>query len=158
MAEVFSICIQKEESLDEPPYHYNRMPVGRVNLREGHGIDGDLKAGHHPKRQLNIMSQEMLNVLSDEGFRTNPGEMGEQLIIKGLDVDNLDEGTQLRIGAEAIVTVHKQREPCEWLAKIQGKSLKLAEGRVGVMASVTASGKVRVGDRVAVVKAVQAAN
>jgi MOSC domain-containing protein YiiM len=156
MAEVFSICMQKEVSLHERPYHYSRVPVSKANLRAGHGIEGDLKAGHHPQRHLNIMSQETLHVLADEGFRTNPGEMGEQLIIKGLDIDRLEEGTQLHIGAEAIVTLHKMREGCEWFQEVQGKSPKIVAGRMGIMASVTVSGRIRVGDKVAVVKAAQA--
>ena len=154
MAEIFSICYQVEASVDEAPYQFSRVPTNSVTLVAGHGIEGDRKAGHNPKRHLNIMSQETLQVLADEGFRTNPGEMGEQLIIKGLDVASLEPGTEISIGEQAVVRVNSLREPCDWFAKVQGKSAKSAEGRVGVMASVMTGGRIRLGDRVRVVKPV----
>lgn len=156
MAEIFSICMQEEASVHEPPYQYSRVPIRSAQLQSGHGIEGDLKAGHHPKRHLNIMSYETLQVLADQGFRTNPGEMGEQIIIKGLDVNKLEAGTELYLGDEAVIVVNEPRTGCDWFEQVQGKSPKQARGRMGIMASVTASGRIRVGDRVAVVKVVRA--
>lgn len=156
MAEIFSICTQETASVHESPYQYSRVPVGSAMLQAGHGIKGDLKGGHHPKRHLNIMSQETLQILADEGFRTNPGEMGEQIIIKGLDVNTLAPGTEIRVGNEAVITLNEPRTGCDWFEQVQGKSPKLVQGRMGVMASVTVSGRIRVGDKVAVVKAVPA--
>ena len=51
------------------------------------------KGGHHPDRQLNLMSYETLTILRGRGFYTEPGQMGEQIVIHQMDVDSLAEVT-----------------------------------------------------------------
>ena len=70
-------------------------------------------------------------------------------------MDSLEAGTQLQIG-DATVTITKPRTGCDWFEKVQGMSPKDAAGRMGQMASVTATGEIRVGDAVQVVEAVTA--
>jgi MOSC domain-containing protein YiiM len=152
MIEIYSLVYQPAKSPNKPPYRYTRGPVESVKLIAGHGIEGDHKAGCNPKRQLNIMSYETLLILREEGFKVNPGEMGEQIVIRGLDVATLSPGSHLQLGDSAVVEIGELREPCEWFQLIQGKSLKLAEGRVGVMARVIQTGIIRVDDPVKVLE------
>lgn len=132
-----------------PPDHYARVPVAVATLEAGRGIDTDRK-GKRPDRQLNIMALETLERLRAEGYRTAPGEMGEQVVIAGLDIDRLAGGTQLRLGDEAIIEVQKPRTGCDRLRHIQGCTLAAVAGRLGVLALVLHGGTVRVGDLVAV--------
>jgi MOSC domain-containing protein YiiM len=99
------------------------------------------------------MSLATLQALAQEGWQTGPGKMGEQIVIDGIDVAALEPGARLRLGASAVIEVNFLRTPCEWLAQIQDKNHEDAIGRVGVMASVIASGDVWVGDAVAVLPA-----
>lgn len=129
---------------------YVRVPAEQVTLVTGRGIDGDLKGGN-PKRQLNVMCYETLQGLDGEGFSVAPGKMGEQLIISGLDLVDLEPGTRVQIGTDAQIEVIEQRNGCERFEHIQGKSPSLAQRRLGVMAGVVQGGVIRVGDSVQVV-------
>ena len=152
MIEIVSLCYQPGKSEHKEPYRFNRIPVNTLNLIAGHGIEGDWKARRNPKRQLNIMSYETLEQLREEGFKTNPGEMGEQIVIRGLDVMSLTKGERLQIGDDAIIEITAERSPCEWLELIQGKPLEQAIKRVGMLAKVLDTGTIKVGDSIKVLQ------
>lgn len=152
MASVYSLVYQPSESVYAEPYHYNRVRIGEVKLIAGHGIEGDLKAGHNPNRQLNVMSYEALETLRAEGFRTDPGELGEQIILQGLDVRTLEPGDRLQLGDSAVVEFVKLRTGCDWFELVQGKPREQAAGRIGMMARVIVGGQVREGDAVTVLE------
>ncbi len=152
MSSIHSLVYQPEPSEHTPPYHYNRVPVDCVNLIAGHGIEGDRKAGHHPDRHLNIMSLDDVRSLAQEGWKTEPGQLGEQIVISGLDIASLAPGTRLQFGDSAVIEVVKLRTGCDWLELIQGKKPADAAGRLGVMARVVASGAVCTGAQVVVIQ------
>lgn len=144
---VASIVYKPEGSGTDPEDRYLRIPLDSANLIAGYGIQGDRKGGH-PKRNLNIMSFEALQALSEEGFSTLPGQMGEQIVVQGIDVGELAEGDRLQIGDQAWVEVVSHRTGCDHFEHIQGKSPQLAAGRMGVMAKVVTGGVIDVGDPV----------
>ena len=129
-----------------PQGHYTRVPIERVELAEFKGIVGDLRGGAG-KRQLNIMSAETLAELRAEGFRTGPGEMGEQIVVSGLDLMALPIGGRFRLGG-AVVEVTLPRTGCDRFEMIQGKPKGSVAGRLGVLARVVSGGAVAVGDAV----------
>ena len=147
-AKVASIVYKPEGGEPDPEDRYLRSPLRSAQLVVGIGIEGDRKGGH-PKRNLNIMSQETLDALQAEGFHTRPGEMGEQVVLRGLDVARLAAGDRLRLGDRACVEVVDQRTGCRRFEHIQGVSADAVAGRMGVMAVVVAGGPIRVGDPVA---------
>jgi molybdopterin adenylyltransferase len=154
MISITSIVYKPESADSDPEDHYIRIPLNSANLVAGYGIEGDRKGGN-PKRNLNIMSYETLETLREDGFSTLPGQMGEQIVIQGIDVGKLAEGSQLQIGDQALVEVVSHRTGCERFEGIQGKSPKLAAGRMGVMAKVITGGKIAVGDAVKLLQANQ---
>ncbi|MCA9911009.1 MAG: MOSC domain-containing protein, partial [Anaerolineae bacterium] len=135
------------------PYRFNRVAVATARLIAGHGIEGDWKAGRNPKRQINLVARETLDGLAREGYRTGPGEIGEQIVVRGLDLMALAPGSRLRLGESALIEITMARTPCDWLGLVQGKpdAPTAAQGRVGVMARVIEGGIVRVGDPVQVI-------
>jgi MOSC domain-containing protein YiiM len=152
MPHVVSIVYTPRDAPElRPQAHYARVAVDRVTLVENRGIEGDAK-GRPGRRQLNIMAAETLAELAAEGFRTAPGEMGEQIVVAGIDPATIAVGTRVRIG-EAVVEVTLPRTPCDRFEYIQGKPKQSAKGRLGVMARVVAGGEVAVGDPVRVVPA-----
>ena len=152
MAEIYSLVYKSSD--DDPPHNYNRTRAVGVNLIAGHGIEGDLKAGKHPDRQLNIMSYETLGGLNKDGFKTQPGELGEQIIVRGVDVNALAAGTRLQFGGSVVVEVVKQRTGCDRFEAIQGKPRTDAAARLGVLARVITGGIVRVSDPVIVLQTI----
>jgi MOSC domain-containing protein YiiM len=97
---------------------------------------------------LNIMSFETLEALHKEGFSTLPGQMGEQIVIQGLDVSKLVQGERIQFGDHACIEVVNQRTGCQRFEHIQSKSPQQAAGRMGVMAKVVTGGRIAVGDPV----------
>jgi uncharacterized protein YdeI (YjbR/CyaY-like superfamily) len=153
MIKIASIVYKPESVVSEPATHYARVPVDSANLILGHGIEGDRKGGN-PKRNLNLMSFETLEALREGGFSTLPGQMGEQIVVQGLEMGKLSAGDRLQIGDQALVEIVNQRTGCERFEHIQGKSRELAAGRMGVMATVITGGRIAVGDPVKLLRAV----
>jgi MOSC domain-containing protein YiiM len=98
----------------------------------------------------------MLDELSAKGFALGPGEIGENILTRGLDLLALPLGTQLHLGAEAIVEVTGLRTPCSQIdgyrAGLQQHlwSPRDAAGkrtrRAGIMSVVLRGGFVAPGD------------
>lgn len=137
---------------DKSSKDYLRVPAQRARLIANHGIEGDQKAGHHPDRQLNLISQEWLESIQPLGYKTGIGQFGEQIIIAGLAVETLQPGVRVQLGAEACIEVTKARTGCSRLEAAQGKSIE-GLGALGVMAKVITGGHIAVGDPVVVVEA-----
>lgn len=154
MISVTSIVYKPRGTTSDPQDHYFRIPLDSVNLIAGYGIEGDRKGGN-PNRNLNIMSFETLEALGEEGFSTSPGQMGEQLVIQGLDMAKLVQGDRIKLGDRACVEVINQRTGCQRFEHIQGKSPQQAAGRMGVMAKVVTGGRIAVGDSVKLLQSVQ---
>ena len=153
MAEIYSLVYKPEN--DDAPDHYTRIPLEHARLVEGHGIEGDLKGDGNPDRQLNVMSYETLVALGGEGFKTQPGQMGEQIIVRGLNINVLPAGARLQLGDSAVIEIIKLRTGCDRFEAIQGKPRTDAAGRLGVMARVVKGGVVAVGAEVKLLEAVE---
>ncbi len=124
---------------------FTRLPMMGARLVAGHGIEGDMKGGS-AKRQLNIMAHAKVQQLSKEGFEAAPGQLGEQLIVSGIDVDALPVGSRLQIGDSAIIEVIEPRTGCAKFERYQARKPVDAAGRLGMMAIVVADGDISVGD------------
>ncbi len=151
MTQIVSI-VYKPVGMEPPPDEYLRLDLDEATLIAGYGIEGDAKGGH-AGRQLNIMSYETLTNLRVQGFYTEPGQMGEQIVIHQLDVDNLPAGARLQLGAQAIIQIVKPRTGCDRFERCQRKPRTAAAGQMGMMADVIVGGVIRVGDPVKVLKA-----
>jgi MOSC domain-containing protein YiiM len=152
MPHVVSICYTPAGVERKPADHFARVVVAEAVLVEDFGIDGDAKGGSDKhgtnKRQLNVMFAETMAGLRAEGFKTDPGELGEQIVVAGVDEATLTPGTRLALGESAVIEVTMPRTGCDRFEHIQGKPRATAKGRLGVMARVVAGGVVRAGDPV----------
>jgi MOSC domain-containing protein YiiM len=146
-AHIVSI-VYRPQGTGRPQDRYSRVPTERVRLIEFHGIEGDMK-GSATRRQLNVMCAEVLAELGTEGFKVAPGEMGEQIIVAGIDPTQLVPGARVRLG-EAVIEVIEPRTGCARFEMIQGHPRQLVQGRLGVIARVVSGGAVAVGDGVEV--------
>ena len=150
MPQIVSIVYKPSNLEKRPADYYSRLAIDCAELVTGSGILGDTK-GKPSDRQLNIMFDEKVAELKREGFLTEPGQLGEQIVIKGLSVDKMQPGTQLRMGDSAVVELLEERTGCGRFEHIQGHPKELATGRLGYMARVVADGEIAVGEPVMVV-------
>ncbi|HEX3149977.1 MAG TPA: hypothetical protein VHR66_18005 [Gemmataceae bacterium] len=104
MAHIVSIAFTPRDVERRPTDYYARVPVERATLVEQRGIKGDVK-GAGGARQLNVMRAEVLSELAAEGRKVEAGQMGEQLVIAGLDADALVEGMQLQHGNTVVIEI-----------------------------------------------------
>ncbi len=129
---------------------YIRRSLEQAMLVEGYGIVGDRKGGN-PNRNLNVMDELTQAELAVEGYPTGAGMLGENIILGGIDLRTLPEGTQLRLGDKAVIRLGKARVPCEQLTPLDGRMPDSVHGRVGIMCRVVQSGRIKVGDPVEIV-------
>lgn len=150
-ASIFSIVYQpKDQKYDERLDYFIREPLTQATLLANHGIAGDDKAGRNPRRQINVLSYDWLMKRKREGYKTNPGDFGEQLIIRGLDVDKLVGKTRLQLGDTAVVEVTFPRVGCIRLDAAQGVSEVFVGKPIGMMLRVVNGGAIQVGDSVSI--------
>lgn len=153
----------------DPQHRFSKQPTEELTLLAGLGVEGDAHAGRlvqhlsrmakEPNtpnlRQVHLIHAELLELLATGGFVVAPGQLGENVTTRGIDLLGLSRGTRLRLGAAAVIEITGLRNPC---AQIDGLARglmaamldKAADGslirKCGVMATVVTGGEVRVGD------------
>jgi MOSC domain-containing protein YiiM len=110
-------------------------------------------------RQVHLIHAELHDELAAQGFVLKPGEMGENVTTRGVDLLALPTGARLRLGDAALIEVTGLRNPCLQLDGIQ-KGLMAATlardargglvRKAGIMGTVLTGGEVRPGDAIRV--------
>jgi MOSC domain-containing protein YiiM len=144
-----------------------------IRLLAGLGVEGDVHSGATVKhrsrvkrdasqpnlRQVHLIHAELHDELREAGFRISPGQMGENVTMRGIDLLGLPTGARLHLGGTAVVEVTGLRNPCGQLNGIEpglmAATLSRDEGgnlvrKAGIMGVVTEGGEVRPGDGVRV--------
>jgi MOSC domain-containing protein YiiM len=110
-------------------------------------------------RQVHLIQTELLDAMAAVGHRVLPGQMGENITTRGIDLLGLPRGTRLRIGDDAVVEVTGLRNLCAQieafqtglLAHVVGKHAdERIERKAGIMGIVIAGGVIRPGDTIEV--------
>ncbi len=150
MAKIKSIVYQPEGRRYADPFRdFMRVQVDSAELVSDHGIRGDHKAGRSKSRQVNLLTSDWLEEMEESGYRTAPGEFGEQIVVEGVRFSELKTGLRLAIGKSAIIELTKPRTGCERLEAAQGKPIPTPiKAAIGFMATVIAGGPLRAGDEV----------
>ncbi|MBX3086681.1 MAG: MOSC domain-containing protein [Anaerolineae bacterium] len=158
MPVIKSIVYKPEFAHQEPDSKgYLRLPLTEAVLNAGYGIAGDRKGGN-PKRNLNVMDAVTLAELAAEGYPAGEGTLGENIILDGLDLRTLPVGTLLRLGDDAVIRLGELRVPCHQLTQLDARMPDGVYERVGVMCRVVTTGKIKVGDPVEIVPAINSVN
>lgn len=152
---------------------FSKRNLDAIRLLTGLGVEGDAHAGRTVKhrsrvardptqpnlRQVHLVHAELHDELAAAGFTVRPGDIGENVTTRGVDLLSLPTGTRLHLGTAALVEVTGLRNPCAQLDAFQPGLTSAVLGRdehgglvrkAGVMAVVLADGDVRPGDAVRV--------
>ena len=143
-----------------------------IRLIENWGVEGDAHAGptdqhlYHIRkfgkqqnlRQVHLIHTELFDEVRAKGHEVRPGELGENISTRNVDLLRLPEGTRLRLGAEAVVELTGLRNPCRQVEDFQRGLLShlVEQGHAGVvrkggvMSIVLRGGIVRPGDPIAI--------
>jgi MOSC domain-containing protein YiiM len=121
----------------------NRVPLDArqsVQALENRGVEGDRHAKPNSKRAVLLMAEEIL-----DQFGLKPGDVREQVTVRGLDLHGLPSGTRLTVG-DAVLELMGECEPCERMDELrQGLKAEL-RGQRGRFARVVRAGPFSVGD------------
>ncbi len=154
-------------------HRFSKALKPEIVLIAGLGVEGDAHAGrlvrHRSRvkadpsqpnlRQIHLIHGELFDALADQGFRVGPGDLGENVVTRGLDLLGLPVGARLLLGDEAEIEVTGLRNPCGQIEAFQAGLLaavldRAEDGRLvrkaGIMGIVLRGGRVRPGDPVAV--------
>ena len=92
------------------------VPSARVTVN---GMEGDRQRNlkHHggPDRALCLYSMELIDALRAEGHPIEPGAMGENVLVRGVDWREMVPGVRLRLG-EAEIELTGYAHPCRNIA------------------------------------------
>jgi MOSC domain-containing protein YiiM len=151
---------------------FSKQPQPSLRFIAGEGIEGDAHRGattqhlylkrKNPAQpnlaQVHLFASEMLAELAALGFTLQPGEIGENILTRGIDLLAVPRGTKLHLGPEAVVEVTGLRTPCSQIDQHRhGLQQHLwgprdASGqktrRCGIMAIVLTGGVVRPDDAI----------
>jgi MOSC domain-containing protein YiiM len=154
-------------------HHFSKTNSLSIRLLEGLGIDGDAHMGERVKhrsrvakdpsqpnlRQVHLIHEELFDELVTKGFIVRPGDIGENVTTRNIDLLALPTGTRLHLSDSAVVEITGLRNPCIQIDRFQQGLMaatldKDADGKLirkaGVMSVVLADGDVRPGDTVRV--------
>ena len=152
---------------------FSKDPVAQIMLQAGLGVVGDAHAGTTVKhrsrvaidpaqpnlRQVHLVHAELFDDLRPLGFDLAAGDIGENVLTRGLALLDLPVGTRLHLGSTAIVELTGLRNPCAQLDGFQRGLTramidKAPDGAIvrkaGVMAVVVAGGVVTPGDAITI--------
>jgi MOSC domain-containing protein YiiM len=151
---------------------FSKTRCDALFLVEGLGVDGDAHEGRTVQhlsrvradpaqpnlRQVHLIHAELFDELAPKGFALAGGDLGENVLTRGVDLLGLPRGTVLAIGDTAI-RVTGLRNPCRQIeAFMPGLLAEMVERRpdgslrrkCGVMAVVERGGRIAVGDAIEV--------
>lgn len=151
-------------------HSFSKFAEDAIELVEGLGVQGDAHLGKTVKhrsrvardptqpnlRQVHLLHAELFDELMVAGFAVWPGDLGENITTRGIDLLGLSTGTRLHIG-HAVIEVTGLRNPCVQIDRFQQGLMAAvldrdAQGQLvrkaGVMGVVVAGGEVRAGDRI----------
>ncbi len=165
-ASVLAVC-------SDEGHNFSKPVKLSITLIEGLGVAGDAHLGktvqhlydkrRNPDapnlRQVHLIHAELFDELSALGMDVGAGEMGENLVTRGLDLLSLPRGTELSFKSGARIGVTGLRNPCKKLNVLHDGLLKAVlyktdEGRflskTGVMGVVLSGGEIVAGDEISV--------
>lgn len=154
-------------------HRFSKPVHEQITLVAGYGVEGDAHAGatvqHRSRvgvespppnlRQVHLIHHELFDELASDGFTVTPGQLGENVTTRGVDLLALPRGTRIRLGDDAEIEITGLRNPCKQINGLQAGLMKRLISRgddgevvrlAGVMAVVLSDGVVRAGDSLSV--------
>lgn len=144
-----------------------------IKLIAGRGVKGDAHCGetvqHRSRvardpnqpnlRQVHLIHCELFDELQSLGFTLCPGDLGENITTRGIDLLGLPTGTILTFAGAAVIRITGLRNPCAQIDRFRQGLLAGVTGidtqgnrvrKAGVMATVTRGGDVQPGDLIGI--------
>ena len=138
MGTVEAVCISRERGTV-------KKPVAEAELVADQGIVGDAHAGQG-HRQVSLLAAESIDTMKEKLPQIAQGAFAENIITRGLNLNEFGVGDRLRIGKHAVLEITQIGKECH-----EGCAIRTATGdcimpREGVFTRVHQGGRVKPGD------------
>ena len=124
-----------------------KQPVAAVTAVVEHGLDGDAHAGPW-HRQVSLLADESAARIRDAGVDIGPGDFGENLLTRGIELVALPIGTRLTVG-EALLEVTQIGKECHTRCAIFDAAGTCVMPTEGIFCRVVRGGRIAPGDPIA---------
>ena len=121
-----------------------KRPVDGINLRVGHGIEGDAHAGDW-HRQVSLLAEEEIEGMREKLPTLGPGDFAENITTRGIDLPSLPVGTNLVIGTVEL-EVTQIGKACHKGCAIMEQVGECVMPEKGIFAEVTKGGGITLED------------
>ncbi|MFH0786481.1 MAG: MOSC domain-containing protein [Pseudomonadota bacterium] len=125
------------------------VPEG--TLIEEFGLAGDAHGGPW-HRQLSLLALESIRKMQDLGLKVHPGSFAENITTEGITLPELPIGTQLRLGAEALVEVTQIGKVCHDRCAIYRLAGDCVMPKEGIFVRILKGGPVKSGDSIEILE------
>ena len=155
-------------------HSFSKQTVDVIRLLTGLGVEGDAHMGLSVKhrsrvaqnpnqpnlRQIHLIHSELFEELRGAGFHVEPGQMGENITTRGINLLGLPTGTKLFIGDTAVIEITGLHNPCSQIDNFQSGLLSAVLDhdengnlirKAGVMGIVLSEGEIQVEDSIQIV-------
>lgn len=143
---VVAISISKKKGIP-------KTNVQSAKLIENFGIEGDVHAGNW-HRQVSFLALESIDKMREKGLpNLRPGAFAENITTEFLELPNLEVGTRIKIGKNAILEITQIGKECHSKCAIFFKVGDCVMPREGIFAKVIRGGEIFVGDEIEILSA-----
>ena len=152
-------------------HSFSKQNKERIRFIAGLGVEDDAHMGSTVKhrsrvaqdptqpnlRQVHLIHAELFDELQESGFSVAPGQMGENITTRGINLLGLPTNTRLYIGDTAVIEITGFRNPCVQIDQFQPGLLSKVVSRdgqgglirkAGIMSIVLVSGQITPGDEI----------
>lgn len=156
-------------------HNFSKPVCDSITLVEGLGVEGDAHLGvtvqhlHDMRknpdapnlRQVHLMHAELFDQLAGKGITVQPGQMGENITTRGIDLLGLSQGTRLQFPSGAEIEITGLRFPCSKLNAIHPELLESVIDRSrkagkrpyplsGIMGVISRGGEITAGEGIVI--------
>jgi MOSC domain-containing protein YiiM len=124
-----------------------KVNIDRCMVLVEHGLADDAHAGKW-HRQVSLLADESIDKMRRVGLNVGPGDFGENLTTRGMELVSLPVGTRLRVGGETVLEITQIGKECHERCAIYYQAGDCVMPREGVFARVLEGGEVEVGDEI----------
>ena len=143
-----------------PKQSVNSAKLTKMGIPDDSNLFRFKKKKGDPDMAILLLTTAELDELNALGFSFQPGDLGENILLKDIDFNHLKPDIILNVGSEVILQVSKICEPCMTLSQLPtiGKTrikelLRKSRGFRGWYARILQEGNIVIGEKVSLQEA-----
>lgn len=132
--------------------HQKKITTNNVVLSENYGILGDAHGDRNTHRQISLLAIESIEKMQNMGLNVNPGDFAENITTKGINLLSLTKGDKISLGDEVLLQITQIGKECHQPCLIGQQAGECVMPTEGIFARVLKGGKVKIGDKIGIIK------